>query len=1030
MGLPLAAAMLFVSGGSALVFQVAWMRELRLVFGATTAAVAAVLAIFMGGLCVGSAVLGRRADRAANPFRMYGWLEMAVSLSVAVSPFLVGLVAAMYFRLGGQESLGLAAATVVRLLLAAVVLGLPTFLMGGTLPAAVRAITTASDVRRRSLAVLYGVNTLGAVCGAYLATFYAMELLGTRATLWLGCVMNFLVGVIAVFRSRWMPAAEGRADVREVENVTGMERGNRLVYATTAVLGCTFFTLELVWYRMLAPILGGTTFTFGLILCVALLGIGVGSAAYHVVFRWVRPSWSVLAVTCAAEAVLAALPLALGDRLALFVGRWSAGSETFSQVLSGWFVVMAIVVLPVAVVSGFQFPLLVALLGQGRAAVSRQLGMAYAWNTAGAIGGSLVGGFGGLPLLTAPGVWRGVVLVLVVLAVILVARSRPVAWRSALVAATLILLAITCTFQTGPTAVWRHSGIGAGRARVPPADGVNATLRWCNERRRDLKWEAEGIESSIGIIAPDGLGFVVNGKNDGNAIIDAGTQVGLAILGAALHGEPKRGLVIGLGTGESAGWLAAMPGIERVDVVELEPAIDEMARLSSELNQDVLHHPKVRRIYNDGREFIFSTLEMYDIVLSEPSNPYRAGVASLYTQEFYRAVRDRLRPDGLFVQWMQAYEVDAFTINSVLATARSVFSHVEVWQTMPGDLQVVCSQTPHRYSEADLRKRIAEPVMSEAVRVAWNVDDLAGVLAHFLASAEFVDEVVRGDAYRPNTDDRNFLEYGFAKSVGRSTGFSAERFRRAAVEAKQHRPVVVGDVDWNLVEKRRTEFNWLFDGSLEPSVETTPQQRSLAEGYVHYANNRFREALEKWSEVMQGTLSDVDRLVQGRAHAELGEAECLPLVAPVAARFPAEKAAIHAIYYWRLGDAARAVAAREEVFESLAHNPRAIMAIVRPALNATIQIPEGDMAAGRRLFDLLAKPLAGHRLEHQRPVVRLMLAKGLGQESLLEALEDLEPHPPWNGELLRLRAETYTAAKHPLAGRAEQDYRYFEQHEN
>ena len=245
-------------------------------------------------------------------------------------------------------------------------------------------------------------------------------------------------------------------------------------------------------------------------------------------------------------------------------------------------------------------------------------------------------------------------------------------------------------------------------------------------------WEADGIESSIGITSPDGLSFVVNGKNDGNAIGDAGTQIGVAIIGAALHPAPKKGLVIGLGTGESAGWLASMPGMERVDVVELEPAIDEMARRSSELNRDVLHHPKVRRIYNDGREHVLTTDEKYDVILSEPSNPYRAGVASLYTQEFYRAVRDRLTPDGLFVQWVQAYEVDGFTVNTVLATARSVFNHVEVWQTIPGDLQLVCSQVPIEYSEAQLRKRIAEPVMREALRMAWNVDDLEGFLAHFL----------------------------------------------------------------------------------------------------------------------------------------------------------------------------------------------------------------------------------------------------------------------------------------------------------
>jgi predicted membrane-bound spermidine synthase len=1022
--------MLFFSGGSALVFQVAWMRELRLVFGATTAAVAAVLAIFMAGLGLGSAVLGLRADRVANPLRMYGILETAVALSVAVSPLMIWLAASFYFRLGGQESMGLHGATVARLLLAAAVMGLPTFLMGGTLPAAVRSITTTGDARRRGLAVLYGVNTLGAVCGAYFATFFALEFLGTRATLWFGCAMNLLVGVTALSLSRRMLSVPVRGDASGGEAATQIESSSSLLYMTAAVLGFTFFTLELVWYRMLAPILGGTTFTFGLILCMALLGIGIGGASYHFVFRWVRPSWPVLALTCAAEAALAAFPLALGDRLALFAGRWFMYSATFSQVEAGWCIVMAIVVLPVALVSGLQFPLLVAMLGQGRAAVSRQLGTAYAWNTVGAIAGSLVGGFGALPLLTAPGTWRAASMLLAMLSLVLVARSwREAGWRVGAVA-TLLLLAIVFVSQPGPTAVWRHSGIGAGRAVVPAAGDVNATLMWCNEQRRNLQWEAEGIESSIGITAPDGLSFVVNGKNDGNSIGDAGTQIGVAIIGAALHPEPKQGLVIGLGTGESAGWLASMPGIERVDVVELEPAIDEMARRSSSLNRNALAHPKVRRIYNDGREHVFTTGEKYDVILSEPSNPYRAGVASLYTQEFYGAVRDRMTKDGIFVQWVQAYEVDGFTVSTVLATARSVFNHVEVWQTIPGDLQLVCSQTPIAYSAAELRKRIAEPVMQEALRIAWNVRDLEGFLAHFLGTATFVDKLVQDDALTPNTDDRNFLEYGFAKTVGMETGFSGGALREAALNAGQHRPQISFDeVDWDLVEKRRTEFNWQFNGNLEPFAKATPEQRARMEGYIYFSNGKYREALDKWSTIRSGSLSDIERLVQGRAYAELGDATCLELIAPVETSYPSEAAAIRAVYYWKQKDTPRAGEAAAQAFESLAQNPWSIATMIDPLVRLTTEIADADHAAGRRFLELLKKPYAGVRYEHRRKLLRLLVAESLGREYVLEALEALEPNPPWMGQLLKMRAEVYAAAKHPLAERAQRDWELYERHD-
>lgn len=1021
--------MLFGSGGSALVYQVAWMRELRLVFGATTASVAAVLAIFMGGLGLGSAVLGRRADRSPNPLRMYGLLETAVAFSVAMTPILVSLVAKFYFSLGGQESLGLGWATVVRLLLALAVMGVPTFLMGGTLPAAVRSITAKGDVRRRALAVLYGVNTLGAVCGAFLATFFALEFLGTRATLWFGCAMNLLAGVLALAWSRRVPTIELAAEAGGEEVAAAGGSGNGFVYATAAVLGFTFFTLELVWYRMLAPILGGTTFTFGLILCIALLGIGVGGASYHRVFRYLRPSWSALALTCAAEAALAALPLALGDWPALFIGRWYAHSTSFFQVVSGWCVVMMIVVFPVALVSGLQFPLLVALLGQGRAAVSRQLGTAYAWNTVGAIAGSLVGGFGALPILTAPGTWRAVVLMLAALSTVIVLRNWPSVRRGAVGVAALLAFAIVAVLQPGPTAVWRHSGIGAGRGVVPPADAVNETKRWANEQRRSLLWQAEGIESSIGITAPDGLSFVVNGKNDGNALGDAGTQIGVAAIGAALHPAAKKGLVIGLGTGESAGWLASMPGIERVDVVELEPAIDEMARRSSELNQNALVHPKVRRIYNDGREHVFTSDEKYDVILSEPSNPYRAGVASLYTQEFYRAVRDRLTPDGIFVQWVQAYEVDAFTVDTVLTTARSEFGHVEIWQTIPSDLQLVCSQVPIAYSETELRERIAKPVLSEALWKAWNVNDLEGFLAHFLASQEFVDQLYGADIFPPNTDDRNFLEYGFAKTVGVSTGFSSAGIRLAAIQAGNHRPPLVGGtIDWDLVDKRQTEFNWLYEGDLVTSNKATPKQRIQDQGYDQFDRGDFRAALAMWSELPPEDLSNIDRLVRARAHAEFGEDECLKLLVPIEARYPTESAAIKTLYYWKRNDAPRAAASLMAVIELLSRDPWVIAPLVKPSIGLMTQIAKADASSRQPLFELLAQPLAGNRFEPQRKLTRLTIAEGLGQEAVVEALAALEPNPPWQGELLQLRAATYAIAKHPLAEKSQRDWEDFQRH--
>jgi spermidine synthase/MFS family permease len=1018
------------------------MRELRLVFGATTAATAAVLAIFMAGLGIGSAVLGKVADRVANPLQMYGLLEVAIALSTAVTPWLIGLATSIYLNLGGQESLGMAGATAIRLLLATAIMAVPTVLMGGTLPAAVRSVTRTTDVHRRALGVLYGSNTLGAVLGSTIATFFALEQLGTRATLMAGCALGFLAGVAAIALSRALPPLTAEAPPAGDESTAAslaahklaredanQPVGERLIYLTAAVLGFTFFALELVWYRMLGPILGGTAFTFGLILCVALLGIGIGGIAYNVVFsRW-RPSWAALAATCGLEALLTIIPFALGDRLALFAAYHAQRVENFGQLVTAWIYVTGIVVFPVALVAGIQFPLLTALLGAGRRAVSKHLGMTYAWNTLGAIAGSLVAGFGALPLLTAPGMWQAIAVVLAVLSIVILVRAGQTDRRASIAVAALAFATVGLTFAEGPTAVWRHSGIGAGRAFVPDTN-PNHLRQWINEKRRGLVWEAEGIESSIGILGQDGLAFVVNGKTDGNSLEDSATQIGVAILGAALHDDPKTALVIGLGTGESAGWLAQMRNMQHVDVVELEPAIDEMARRCSDLNFDVLNNERVRRINNDGREFVLANKDQkYDLIVSEPSNPYRAGVASLYTREFYQTVRERLKPGGIFIQWLQAYEVDSLTVHTVVATARSAFDHVEAWQTLAVDMQLVCSASPIEYSASQLRERIASDMVQTAMTRAWKMGDLEGFLGHFVANSQWADAVAQIPMLQRNTDDRTVLEYSFAKTVGSTTGFSIEKLRDELKAMGYHRPSLSGDtIDWNLVEIRRQEFNLLFTGQLSQALLPQPQDRALIEALGKYRVEDFAGTIELWPPEHLPPSDAIQRLALARSYAELGRSECLELVAGAEEAHPADAATLKAIYYVRTKNIAEAAQWVERFFTLLGESPWVISTISDPIFLLSVDVAREDPDAARRFYELLSRPFASRRFHYLRLLTRVLVAECLGPEKVVEALTELEPDVIWTAEVLEPRAKAYAAVNHPFAPRAEREWQWFQRH--
>src|SRR6266568_3762291 len=649
------APLLFGSGFCALVYQVGWQRELRLVFGASTAASAAVVAVFMGGLGLGGWFLGPKADRRPNPLRFYAALEALVALSAAATPPLLGLVRRAYLAAGGTVVLGPWGGTALRLALAGLVLLPTTFVAGGTLGAAARAIEHEGDPRRRATALLYGVNTLGAVAGCLAATFWLLEALGTRWTLWLAAVANLGVALLAGALSRRsspVPDSPGEGAARERPEAAPP----RFVLAAAAVVGFAFFLMELVWYRMLSPILGGTVYTFGLVLAVALAGIAAGGILYAIVFARRPVGLPAFAASCALEAAAIALPCVLGDRVALLA-----------------------------------------------------LGL------------------------------------------------RP------------------------PTAAWRHSAIGAGRANALASRTPNAERAWVHDARRSVVWERDGVESSVAVQVIAGLSFVVNGKVDGNARNDAPTQVLGGLLGSLLRPGGRRSLVIGLGTGSTAGWLAAVPGMEQTDVVELEPAILEVARMCGPVNHDVMSNPRVRVITGDAREVLTVGRDTYDLVFSEPSNPYRAGIASLFTREFYDAVASRLRPEGLFLQWVQAYEVDEWTISTVAATLAAVFPEVEVWHVNHIDLLLVASRHPLSHDAAALRARIREEPFATALRGAWRVEDLEGVLARFVAGPALAKQM-RAAGQEVNSDDRNPLEFAFARTLSRSGLFDVRRLREAARE--------------------------------------------------------------------------------------------------------------------------------------------------------------------------------------------------------------------------------------------------------
>ncbi len=1011
-------ALLFCSGFCALVYQMVWLRMFRLVFGASHAANAAVLAIFMGGLGLGGLLLGRRADQSERPLRLYGRLELGIALAAALSPLLLAGVRAVYLGMGGALAVGTIPGTVLRLVLSALVLAVPTLLMGGTLPAAVRAVERGEDVGRRELGVVYGANTAGAVTGACVAVFFALEALGAQGTLLVAAALNLVVALVAIRLREPLRTVSAEAEAEaEAEAASGTETeaasmSPALVLTAAGAVGFAFLLMELVWSRMLSPILGGSTYTFGLVLAVALAGIGGGGLLYGAGRRTLAATPRAFALTCALEAAFIALPLALGDRVALLAAFLRPIGETgFGPLVGTWFIVVVLVVLPASLVAGYQFPLLVALLGKGDEKVGRQVGMTYASNTMGSILGSLAGGFGLLPLLGAVSTWRLVVLGLAGLSIVPLLRGARTSRKLAvgLVAA----VAVGMSSAPGPSAVWRHSPIGAGRFK-PNVTSRAALENQLRARRRAIVWEVDGVESTVALDARYGYAFVVNGKSDGHVIGDAPTFVMHGLLGTMLHPEPQTAMVVGLGTGETAGWLARVEGMNQIDVVELEPAIAEVARLCAPVNYSVMDEPMVRLYPGDGREFLLTTSERYDVIVNEPSNPYRAGIASLFTLEFYEAVRERLTDDGLFVQWVQAYDLSASTIRTILATLGTVFPHVEIFESQTaGDLLLVASVHPVRHDLEQIRQRAQVHPYRESLSWMWGVAGVEGFYSTYVANQSLTRAIVEAEAGRLNTDDRPFIEYEFARGVGLASNFSVSDLSRLARQRGEHRPFSLSEdaLDWVAA----SEFRHVraVAEQTRPGVPEglPPDMAARAAARTAWSRGDLSLAARAWP-ANDVPVAPLDQLMRAEALAVLGAPSADAAIAVLeGVRTPTEIAFLQAHLHFarnEVGEGRAALVAALDAWKDDAwgHGP-----VLQRGVDRVLAESAQDLRLAAAVSSRIQEPWPVSVLEEYRHQLRISTALALdaadGGTRCVDAFEGMEPHVPWAEGMLAPRAACY-----------------------
>ena len=832
------------SGAAALVYEVTWTRLLTLQLGHTVAAASTVLAAFMGGLALG-AFLGSfdsrindalaQDRRLRSPLRVYAILEIIAAICALLLPL---ALRASVPALAWAYADGAAPAqfAVVRVAISLALLGIPAAAMGATFP-------IAADWYARNAAdtgALYAVNTAGAAAGAIAAGFFLIPAIGLRATTWIGVLLN-----VAAAAGAWWIASrqEETAEHAEIaETVVSKKRKTKgnpprslrsprflpvvsaapgLACAAAAISGFAALIYEVAWTRLLALVIGPTTYAFATMAAAFISGLAMGSALGTRLARRVeRPAVWLAAMLVASAIAASGAAWIAATRMPMIVAAQVADpAAAFTPVVVAQAFGTALLLLPMTLSLGATFPLALATAGgrlrvpdasagQGHvrasgasagqgatSSVGRDAARVYTANTIGAIAGALTAGFALVPVFglrltfqtaAITGALGGAACLATALREVRSSKSEVRSQNDERRTANVAMPAAVAIASVALILVlpgWDRELLASGAYKYAPylgADNVETVLR-----AGTLEYYKEGAAATVSVRRLTGtLSLAIDGKVDASNAGDMLTQRMLGLLPVLIHGHAHDICIIGLGSGVTLGSALASGAVQHADVVEISPEVVEASRFFDHENGGSLARPGVRLIVGDGRSHLLLTPQQYDVIVSEPSNPWMAGVASLFTREFFEAARARLKPNGLLCQWAHTYDISSRDLRSIVRTFGSVFPQGTLWMVGGGDLLLIGAR------DGEILPRLAavDAGSRRGTTGATLLDvGIADGTVPFAMLSQFAGgpremERYGGDAL-VQTDDRTALEYSAPRGIyGRTREDNAAAIHALAPE--------------------------------------------------------------------------------------------------------------------------------------------------------------------------------------------------------------------------------------------------------
>ena len=985
--------------------------------GSTAGAFISINAAFLLSIAAGAFLCAIVVGNRRSPVLFSARIALAAGVVTGLAPFLFPIAADFYSSICKASGDSPFLLQLWKILFAFIFIGPIGLICGGAFPAVVRTVNRriGRDGRHAGLLVCWAL--LGAAAGA--ALDYATLGHSFRMALWKASGIWVFIALAMNNFARISPACSVEDKLKRLN----FPWHGLLISAT----GLGYSIIMAGWFRFFLPLVDASPLAPKFLCFAALLGAASGAFFYNARASRIQTEKEIFRGLLFLSFLSAPLWVA-GDGIAVFASGLSPFRGLDFQLVSlAHCLTACLLFFPVSAAFGNLVCKFMNYQGRDLESASFKAGAALAFTAAGMGAGSIIS-----PLIIEPHIFaeRAIKVTSIVFAGIPMLASLISFGKNknpgSLIFRLLFFGAVFFLFLwPGPGAAWKHySTLSEEYSLVGLAP--NELTNMLNLRKRRILHQKDCPEGSSAIIAHNSLTFIENGRVRGNAVLSASRDIMLGLLGAALVKKPENALVLGLGTGVAAGWLAQAPGVRQVKIVEENEYSLKVARECSEVNFSILNNPKASVEVSGLRECLANSKEEYDLIILGLSDGYAA--EELFTREFYHEASGHLRPGGLFCFLLPLEGLTMDTGLSVAGAVKRSFKEVHAWQCDSRNLILICSSGKVDFRASELESRLSSPVYARGLCASWGVKGAEGLFSRYVSGPEFFDLAAK-KARRSDkicSDDSPFGGAGYAKSFGKSAAAQFMDIRKEAGKMHADQPFVFeGVMDWREIKSLNALMLVREDFQSEHDTLLMSGDEPLLEACRMFRKKDYKNAALFWNSPGREPGQPLEAAAAAESLAWQNNEKALDMVKLLGDFQPAVSQCILARYYYSAGKPRKAVDNLCNAFEIMKSDPRAWTGFISRGLDLAEVLAEDDVENAGKLFEALSEPFSVLILEERRLEALLKVAANMGPGEAESVIRRYGRRIPWTREFLSLRHKVFKEVQAPDSEKATRDLELF-----